>query len=414
MIASNVTGSAVQPSAETPTDKALSGFDGVRALACLMVVFHHLWQRFDSSNAAQPVRDLDAFLEQGSTGVSAFFVLSGALLSIPFWRNYLAHVPLPDMPEFVRRRAARIVPGFYASLLVCFTLSLIFVPDVQQPWLRLLSGLTFTSPLHYVTFFPVELNGPLWSIGFEVICYGLMPLGMWLLFAQFARRGFKFAFLFWIGALLLALLANQLIRTGLVPDDVNRGWEYGLIGGAKFWMPNYNPIGMFAHYLLGVLAAGLIVDRQRQQRQVSLSFDALALLALAGVLVILWLGRGADEYALSFQSLPYRFPWFPTAIAVLLVALPFSVTLGRVFDNPLTRWTAKISFGLYIWHYPILELMRLLLDKDFRYAGITDPVRFLWLSAVALGLAYGVAALSYRLIEAPFLVRRPTSAPQRS
>lgn len=398
--------------AVTTSAKTLSGFDGVRAIACLMVILHHLWQRFDTSNAALPVRDLDALLEQGSAGVSAFFVLSGLLLSIPFWKNYLASRPLPDALEFARRRAVRIAPGFYASLLVCFLLSLVFVPDAQQPWLRLLAGLTFTSAFHYVTLFPVELNGPLWSIGFEVFCYALMPLGMWLLFARFPQRGFWFAMRFWAGVLVAALIAHRLILTGLVPDNVNRGWDHGLIGGAKLWMPNYNAIGMFAHYLIGVLAAGLIVDRQRRGRNSSFAFDALALLAGAGVVAVMWFWRGSSDYAGSLLELPYRFPWFPGSIALLLVALPFSKVIGRVFDNAFMRYTAKISFGLYIWHYPILELLRLLHNADFRYAGVRDPLTFAWLSALALTLAYAAATLSYRHIEAPFLEERPRAVPK--
>jgi ABC-type glycerol-3-phosphate transport system permease component/peptidoglycan/LPS O-acetylase OafA/YrhL len=381
----------------------LAGADGVRAIACLMVIFHHLWQRFDTSHAGQPLQTLDGFFEQGNAGVSAFFVLSGLLLSIPFWKAYLAQKALPNMLEYVRRRALRIVPGFYASLLVCFLLALFFVPNGEKVWLRLLSGLSFTSAFHYVTLFPVEMNGPLWSIGFEVFCYMLMPLGMWLLFAKFPGRSFGFGVMFWLSMLALVLVANQLIVEGLVPDNVQRSWEYGLIGGAKTWMPNYNAVGMFAHYLIGVLAAGFIVDRQRRSREPSLAFDALALLAFVGMLAILWFGRGTPEYAASFQAQPYRYPWFPLSIAIMLVSLPFSRHLGRLFDNAFLRFTARVSFGLYIWHFPILELIQMLHNENFRYAGIQNPLEFLWLSTLALGLAYSAASLSYRHIEAPFL-----------
>jgi ABC-type glycerol-3-phosphate transport system permease component/peptidoglycan/LPS O-acetylase OafA/YrhL len=401
----------LRPAAQIISAQTLQGADGVRAIGCLMVIFHHLWQRFDSSGASSELKFFDAFFEQGSAGVSAFFVLSGMLLSIPFWKAYLAQKPMPNMLEYTRRRAVRIVPGFYASLVVSVALGLFFSVGAEQVWLRFVAAATFTSAFSYVTLFPADLNGPLWSIGFEVFCYVLMPLGMWVLFARFPRQGFGFAVLFWLGLLGVVFIANQLILEGLVPDNVNRGWDHGLIGGAKYWMPNYNAIGMFAHYVLGVLAAGFIVDRRNRQGKVSAAFDGLALLAFVGMLCVLWFFRGAGDFGASFQAQPYRFPWFPLTIALMLVALPFSRVLGRVFDNAFFRYTAKISFGLYIWHYPILEVIRLLHNDNFAYAGIQNPLEFFWLAGLGLTLAYMAASWSYRHIEAPFLEEQKQKSP---
>jgi ABC-type glycerol-3-phosphate transport system permease component/peptidoglycan/LPS O-acetylase OafA/YrhL len=387
--------------------KSLTGADGLRAIACLMVILHHLAQRLDMNAQSQPVRDVQAFLMQGSAGVSAFFVLSGLLLSLPFWRRYLEQKAFPDMLEYTRRRAVRIVPGFYFSLLISFALGLAFVPEAEKPWMRLIGGLSFTSALNYVTLFPAELNGPLWSIGFEVVCYFLMPLGMYAMFKYFPARGFGFAFKFWIGMLALTLLVNQFITTELVPDSVNRGWDHGLVGGAKYWMPNYNVIGFFAHYALGVLAAGLLAERQRRKRDSSYAFDALALVGFAGVIWLFWTGRTLGDFDLSFQGQPYRFPFFPLCIALLLVTLPFSRVLGRILDNRFFKYTAKISFGLYIWHYLIMELIRLTHNADYRYFGIKELPYLLALSAITLALAYTMAALSYRHVESPFLETAP-------
>lgn len=158
--------------------ESLLGADGVRAIACLMVVFSHLFQRLSLPDQTPFMQDIQVFFMKGSFGVSVFFVLSGMLLSYPFWQRYLAGKSFPNLRNYIRRRAVRIVPGFYASLVVSFLVTLYFVKDVQYPWLRLASAATFTSAFHYLTFFPVDLNGPLWSIGFEVVCYALMPLAM--------------------------------------------------------------------------------------------------------------------------------------------------------------------------------------------------------------------------------------------
>lgn len=402
----------VNPSAIPNT---ILGADGIRAMACLMVIFHHLSQRLNRPEQTRIVQEAQSFVMTGAVGVSAFFVLSGMLLSIPFWRAFLNGKPFPNLLEFARRRAVRIVPGFYASLCLSVLLTAFFVPDAQAVVLRFLSGLTFTSALHYVILFPADLNGPLWSIGFEVLCYAAMPITMAGMFALYARVGtrasFRTGLIFWLGVLVLTLIAHQLILTNLVPDSVDRGWDHGLIGGAKYWMPNYNAVGMFAHYILGVLAAGVIVKLKSVARASSWWFDVAALAALVGMIGLLWAVRYAPDFAFSLGAQPYFYPSFPLLIAVLLATLPFSRLLGKLFDNPFTRYTARLSFGLYIWHYLILELIRLTVIPDFHYFGISSLSEHVLISSVALALAYVAASLSYRHIEAPFL-ESPKPKPQ--
>jgi peptidoglycan/LPS O-acetylase OafA/YrhL len=391
---------------ESSSKETLLGADGVRAIACLMVVFSHLFQRLSFDDQSPLMQDIQVFFLKGSFGVSVFFVLSGMLLAYPFWKRYLASKPFPDITVFIRRRAARIVPGFYASLLVSFVVAFYFIKDLQYPWVRLLSGLTFTSAFHYITFFPSDLNGPLWSIGFEVVCYVLLPLAMLGLFA-FKKRSIGFALIYWLIILGFVLLINQVVITYFVPGNENRGWQYGIIGGAKFWMPHYNPIGFFTQYSLGVLAAGFIAAWKSYRNKQHWFFDVIALASFFALGLLLWLRRYPAEHDMSFgfQGQPYFFPLFPGLVAILLATLPFSYVVGRVLDNPLAKYTAKVSFGLYIWHYLLLELIRLTYDSKWSYFGIKNLGIHLLFSATALLLAYIVATLSYYFIEKPFLDR---------
>ncbi len=443
----------------------LNGADGIRAVACLMVVFSHLAQRLELPKQAPWIQEIQSYLMTGAFGVSAFFVLSGMLLSMPFWRRYLDGADAPNLKRYAARRFLRIAPGFYASLVIVFLLARVLEPG-DSAWIRLLSGLSFTTAFHWVTFFPVELNGPLWSIGFEVVCYALMPALMIGLFAlarvNLARgnraglvrvrqirtvtrhatrttargttettttirsvttRNHKIdtaradqpgspalAFAYWGAAFLLTVLAHGWIVTHLVPDSDGRGWDHGLIGGAKFWMPNYNPVGLFAQYAIGVITAGLIAYRQRLLKlgRTTLParhrrFDLTLTLAGIAAVLVLWNLRHADEFGFSLGRQPYAFPFFAILVALILYAAPFSVTAYKLLDNPFTRYTARISFGLYIWHYPILELVRLLHNPDYKYFGIASLPEWFAISAFVLGMAYWIASLSYRHIEAPFL-----------
>ncbi len=387
-------------------DGYLRGADGVRTIACLMVIFSHLFQRLSLGDQTPFVQNFQVLFMKGPFGVSVFFVLSGMLLAYPFWKHYLEGKPFPNIRNYIHRRFWRIAPGFYASLLVSFLLALYFLDNIEYGWLRLFSGITFTSAFHFITFFPVELNGPLWSIGFEVVCYALMPLAMWGLFL-FRKRSIIFASLYWIAVMAIILLLNQWIIT-LIPSEDQRGWQYGLVGGAKFWMPQYNPVGFFAQYTFGIFAAGFIAWWKLTRARHHWLFDVASALSFVALLLLLWWKRYPPEpdMSFSFQGQPYFFPLFPGLVAILLATLPFSLITGRLMDNPFARYTAKVSFGLYVWHYLILELMRLLYDEKWSYFGIKNLWVHLAYSGVALLLSYLVATISYYFIEKPFLQQR--------
>jgi peptidoglycan/LPS O-acetylase OafA/YrhL len=247
----------------------------------------------------------------------------------------------------------------------------------------------------------------LWSIGFEFVAYLLLPLfmlGLFLLRRRFAS-GVWFGVLYWFGVLALVLVAHFWILQNLVPNSEGRGWQYGLIGGAKFWMPNYNPIGWFSHYCIGVLCAALIAHRQKTRAGTHLVFDVLVVLVLLGSLGWIAFMTTQNEFAYSLGSQPYAFPIFPTLMALFLFAGAFSKHLMRWLENGFIRTTARLSFGIYIWHYFIIEMMRLWHNPDFKYGGIAEIWYWVALSGFALAAAYVFAAWSYKHIETPFLRR---------
>lgn len=397
-----------QPSAGPGTH--LAGADGLRAVACLGVIFHHLAQLLNMNVQTPAVQSIQSFLLMGNAGVSVFFVLSGYLLALPFWRRYLEQGNFPPMKHYVLRRAARIAPGYYTALLLCILLVLILGIPSESFWLRSLAGLTFTSGFHYITFFPSEINGPLWSISFEVFSYLLLPLCMLGLFRLFGkRRSFKRAIGYWAGVMLLLLAVNQMIHAVLTPGPDMRSWDFGMIGGAKYWMPNYNPVGFFGHFAIGIIASGAVCRLQSAERTESLRkrgrFDWLGGLFLLGAVVLLWAARHQPEFSWSIQHQPFLFPWFALLVAGFLATAPFSRWLPVIVDNGFFRYTAKISFGLYIWHNLIMTLANKYWLADMRYFGIWEVGRWAWIAAGVLAASYLVATLSYYLIEKPVLDR---------
>jgi peptidoglycan/LPS O-acetylase OafA/YrhL len=134
----------------------------------------------------------------------------------------------------------------------------------------------------------------------------------------------------------------------------------------------------------------------------------VALAGFAGAVALVWFNRlPAEPNNLdNFQQQPYLFPLFPLAIAIALVGLAHSRWVGRVVDNRFARYTATISFGLYIWHYLVLYLLSYITEGRFEYFGIVSWGQHLAIGAVLLAISYGIATLSWRWIEKPALTSR--------
>src|SRR3954454_25030233 len=91
--------------------RKIVGADGVRALACLWVFANH------TTIALGKPWGGDGFCRMyGTLGVAIFFVLSGMLLSVPFWQRYHDGRPFPELAPYTRSRLARILPAYYLCL----------------------------------------------------------------------------------------------------------------------------------------------------------------------------------------------------------------------------------------------------------------------------------------------------------
>lgn len=387
---------------QNPSGRLL-GADFVRACACFIVLFHHLCQKIDFRSPLGEPDIAQALANGGTFGVGIFFVLSGFLLSRPFWQALDRGETMPSLRVYALRRAARILPGYWVALTVTFILSILVWhanPDGWL-WLRYLSGALLVSDWHWMTLFPVEVNGPLWSISFEVTSYVLLPIGFLALFAFGRRLGVwqrRLAFLAVIGA---ALLAHLAFTNWVVVDPYRKGWEYGLQGGAKVWMPGFNPFGFFAMFALGALAGGLQV-MLRQVRHWGMDVICLAALTAVGYYMFTEAYRGAGELY-GWLRVPYRFPMMHALIGLVLATGPSTLLVGRLLDNRLVRFLAQISFGIYIYHTLVIELIQAYAVPDMVYGGMDDTALWLRTVAVILVITITLATLSYRLMEAPVI-----------
>ncbi len=164
----------------------IKAVEGVRGIACLMVMWFHLNLIMRSTNIWNPLRSnvlFSAIALAGASGVTLFFVLSGFLLFMPFVKAVLFETQWPSTWRFYLRRVLRIVPGYYFSL---FLLILLTSPAYFRPDHLADLGLFLTFFMDAPATF-MQINGPYWTLAIEWQFYLLLP---WLALgiALIARR----------------------------------------------------------------------------------------------------------------------------------------------------------------------------------------------------------------------------------
>jgi peptidoglycan/LPS O-acetylase OafA/YrhL len=384
----------------------LAGADGFRAIACLLVVWHHTAQKLNPDNASPLISTLKYLGMRGEVGVSLFFVLSGCLLSLPFWSAFANKKAFPSIKNYSMHRAARIAPAFWLNLIVCALLA-VFLFDLDFNLKKFASAFLFVNSYDYTTFFPSAINGPLWSIGLEVSCYVLLPLVLFILYKTSKTT------LWAMAGLALLIVALQLLNPVLIQtsmtDDFEKGWQFGMDGGAKQWLPYWNIGSFFTQFLLGSLAALVVVHLKSKQVRARVLFDAGAILAMVASawLVLERLNPGAPD-ALTQQ--PYVAPYFALLMAAAIACASQSVFVSRILDNRLFVWLAELSFGIYLWHVVVIEVISRKFVANYVYGGLTDSAQWVALSAIVLAVSIGISAVSWRWFESPILakVRRVT------
>jgi peptidoglycan/LPS O-acetylase OafA/YrhL len=342
--------------------------DGLRAVAVIAVVIYHLH---------------DTWLPGGFAGVDIFFVISGFIVSASV--GNLEKFPLHRfLPFFYARRVLRIAPALIVMLLICTYVSALIIPEAwlsqtnQTTGLYAFFGLSNlilarTSDNYFsprVDFNPFTHT---WSLGVEEQFYLIFPL-MFFAWTYFGRRRMMAAALFLAGLVSSLLVAVHLGNT-------DKTSAYYLIT-SRFWQ-------LASGVLLyqGMVFAGRSFDRPEQE---SPKWFGLAAWASAGLLV----------YGL-ITSDSTRFP-YPGSLPVVIGSLGLLGFLhGRTRSDMLVRvlslrpvlFVGRISYSLYLWHWPVNVFFRWTIGLDT-----------LWKQALAVVLSFGFATLSYRYVEGP--VRR--------
>jgi peptidoglycan/LPS O-acetylase OafA/YrhL len=327
---------------------------------------------------------------------------------LPFWASFVESKPFPSIKRYSLNRAARIAPAFWLNLIICNILAAVLF-NLEFNWQKFVSAFLFINSYHFSTFFPTEVNGPLWSIGLEVSCYLLLPIVLYLIF-RIARSN-AWAYVGLLTAIVALQAINPLIIKVFMTDNDQKGWQFGIDGGAKQWLPYWNISTFFTQFLIGSLAALVIVHLRSMATKPTRIFD-FAFIATAIQAVVLVVSRLTPGWEDSVTQQPYLSPFFAIFMAGLLVFGSHSKYVSRVLDNRLFSWLAKLSFGIYLWHVVVIEVIARKFVSNYVFSGMNDVWQWVFISAIVLGSAIAIAAVSWRLLESPILkaVRKAKSS----
>ena len=386
---------------ETTSGHRLRSVDALRGIACLMVAMNHTLG-IPGGGAAGQIADLEQLLLDA--GLALFFVLSGYLIGGPYIRALVDGTPAPAAAGYALRRVMRIMPAYWAAILVTFLTLGQSSPLMQANGLTdtSLSGTDWLTGLlavqtwvhgHAFTALPV-----IWTIPVEIAFYLLAPF-MYIGARRLAhgRRIDARTAAVGLGAVWAAAIAIQWVYFHVHPMG-------GL--GLAFGIATFH-LAFLSSFCPGILLA-LLRSRSGRARlarihevaahpQVRGAWPvAVVALFLFGFTMWHFGGRGTMPMA------EWRRPLNALAGALVTwVALDATARWWRVAVRVLAP-IGTISYGLFLFHWFVL---RELFDHGlFPVPGVPSWAALPAKVALCLVFAIPLGALSWYLIERPCLL----------
>ncbi|WP_347464267.1 acyltransferase family protein [Acinetobacter thermotolerans] len=344
--------------------------DGLRAIAVSLVIFNHLgWSLFAG----------------GYIGVDIFFVISGYLITTILTRDMQSQQF--SVARFYKKRVVRLAPAYFTILTVVSLMAwqVMFPGELTEYFKSVMYATVLMANLYMRNevgdyFSPNVENVPLlhlWSLGVEEQFYIFWPLILWLFLSKTSR---KYLWLL-ISTLIIALLFYAQYRLTENPAK------------AYYSMP----VRAF-ELLIGALITCL--------PQLKLPKRILQVLIWLGVIVLFTVAIYFDEQT-PFPGLMALIPCLATAVIIYLgQSVPASNIL---LSNQLSTWIGKISYSLYLWHWPIIVsfgiyMLPLNLENQIIIILLSVLLAFLTYRLVEKPLKRFVMAANYKVIILGFLL----------
>jgi peptidoglycan/LPS O-acetylase OafA/YrhL len=349
--------------------------DGLRGAAAMFVVLHHMWLDTWPTFPINTGPWWLGWLLYGHMAVAVFIVVSGFSLAL---------VPLSNggrlggIRRFVRRRAWRILPAYWAALIVSMVVTVVVLrPDLGPA--AAAKSFAVHALLLQDAVGSVTPNGALWSIAVEWQIYFVFPL----ILLVSRRTSVATAAL---TTTVAVLIAHAIARLGSPLDKIDH------------LTPQF--LALFA---LGVLA--LHLGRGDHAERLRRPLLAVALASLA-IFVGCALTQGSAWVVAHFFFVDLI---FGLAVACML-AVMYSGGIGparRALGSRTGLWLGLFSYSIYLVHDPIVGVLHHYVVGPMNLPPLASFGVFVAVGIpVVLGVCYGF----HVLFEAPFLRRRNWSA----
>lgn len=346
----------------------ITGLDGIRAIAVIMVLSYHLKL---------------ALFKSGFLGVTVFFVLSGYLIT-GILISEVEEEGTIDLKSFWLRRIRRLVPAVMSMAVVIIFVSavvnrIIFTKGCKDFLASVLGFNNWWQIFNKVSYFEAAgVPSPFthcWSLAIETqfyLIYSLILLGIYKLAKSRGEGRAKRGLLFAGVTLLLALISVILMIVLFDPQQDASRVYYGTDTRAF-------------SLLFGALLA-ILWEYRMVPRRLSASVNmVLGSVSFAALLVMTIAINGSSNFW-------YRGGQFVGTILTVLMVYAVSgrkTWLSRFLSNPVLKWIGDRSYSIYLWHYPII----LLISKGIKASW--------WITLIEIVLSVVMAELSYRFIETP-------------
>ncbi|MDQ0418055.1 peptidoglycan/LPS O-acetylase OafA/YrhL [Croceifilum oryzae] len=357
-------------------NRYVPGLDGLRAFAVLAVVVYHL--------------KINLFAPGGLIGVGIFFVLSGYLITDILITQWKHHRKI-DLRDFWIKRARRLLPGLLFLLIVVVIGMTISNPSrLANLWGDLLASLLYITNWWFIVsdasyFSHFSAPSPLlhlWSLAVEEQFYLIWPFLLALGLGVIRKRKWMVMIIL-LGAFISALAMALLYQPGLL--DQSRIY-YGTDTRAFALL-----IGAVLAFYCSIQNIPEKIDTSRRVKV------GISLLGAGGFIILLWMILFTNEVDPFLYKGGMVLQCVATAALIMAIVYPSAKWFHRIWEWGPLRWLGIRSYGIYLWHFPVLALPLPTILEGEEYAIIRAVIQ---ISAIII-----IAALSWKFIEKPIRYR---------
>lgn len=340
----------------------IKNLDTFRAIAAIIVMVAHTeggrWSQFGHSYFS--------YLPSAHISVILFFVISGFLISYLLWEEKKKKNTI-SLQNFYVRRILRIWPLYFLILILSVCL-LQYIPTNKA----LLYALTITPNIPRAFRLDEWLGSPqIWSIGVENQFYIIFPL----LVLFFSKKNFVGILIAFIVVYTLLPHFVDFVNVRTINNSILTDFNYKFYADCKF---NSLAIGCLAGFIYS-----------EKNRILYCIYNKLLLYVCTLFTVVVWCGN-INLYGYTDEILSVMF-------VVIILNVCTNANLNITFENKMTKFLGRISYGIYMYHYIVIALL-------YKHISFTDSLfSTVMIHVLVITITIFVSWLSFETYEKFFL-----------